>query len=100
MKRIYIAGPMTGIPEFNYPAFFAAKADLLARGYYPVSPTESTNDVIVTEAEAKPWDYYMRLAIALLLSCDGIHMIDGWENSKGARLERNIAVELGMEVIQ
>jgi hypothetical protein len=91
---------MTGLPNFNYDAFFAARETLTARGYEAVSPTESTNDVIVTEAEAQPWDFYMRLAIPLLLTCDAIHLLDGWEKSRGARLERYIAVELRMEVIQ
>ena len=29
---VYISGPMTGLPEFNYPAFFAKAAELRAEG--------------------------------------------------------------------
>jgi nucleoside 2-deoxyribosyltransferase len=90
---IYIAGPMTGIPEFNFPAFHAAAATLRAYGYEVVSPAE-----IPAEAD-KPWDYYMRKDLAEMLKCDTIYLLRGWDKSKGACLEKHIAEALGMMVI-
>lgn len=41
MKRIYIAGPMSGLPEFNYPAFNRAAAVLRAQGHHVENPAEN-----------------------------------------------------------
>lgn len=41
MKTLYIAGPMSGIPQFNFPAFIAAAAALRALGYTIISPAET-----------------------------------------------------------
>jgi len=38
VTTIYIAGPMSGLPEFNYPAFFAAAEQLTAAGYDVLNP--------------------------------------------------------------
>ena len=38
MKRIYVAGPMSGLPAFNFPAFHEAAADLRACGFDVVNP--------------------------------------------------------------
>lgn len=97
--KVYIAGPMTGLPDFNYPAFHQAEQDLIARGYEVVCPTSNSGGSPPPVEEAKPWDWYLRKAISLLLTCEGIYLLPGWENSKGARLEEHIASELGMEVI-
>jgi hypothetical protein len=40
MTRAYIAGPMTGLPEFNFPAFHAAAASLRARGFEVENPAQ------------------------------------------------------------
>jgi hypothetical protein len=44
------------------------------------------------------WPEYLRRDLQALLTCDGIYMIRGWQNSKGARLERNVAKRLGMKI--
>lgn len=41
MIRVYLAGPMSGIPRFNFPAFFAAAAVLRSQGFDVVSPAET-----------------------------------------------------------
>jgi hypothetical protein len=38
----------------------------------------------------------MRLAIAQLLTCDHIHLLDGWQRSRGATIEARLAADLGM----
>ena len=93
MKRIYIAGPMTGLPEFNYPAFHAAAADLRALGYQVVSPAE-LHDGDTTQ----PWDFYVRAGIVALVGCDAVALLPDWHLSRGARLEVSIADALGMPV--
>lgn len=92
MNRIYVAGPMTGLEEFNYPAFRAASAALTAIGYDVDDP--STND------NPTPGDYHgwLRAGLAQLIRCDAVALLPGWEASNGARLEVNVAATLGMRV--
>lgn len=92
--KIYIAGPMTGVPEFNFPAFADAAEALRHAGYKAVSPHEGVHNRDLT----KPWDYYMREDIKLLMNCEGVALLPGWGKSKGARLENYIAKKLGMQV--
>lgn len=97
----YIAGPMTGIPEFNYPAFQAVAAELRARGVDVKSPTEVSDDEPpASYTDEKPYGYYLRRSLRMLLDCDEIVMLPGWENSGGATLEWKIAVALGMPTRQ
>lgn len=86
--RVYIAGPMTGLPEHNFPAFNQAAAALRAKGYDAVSPVE-----VNQESEGQPgvWHLCMRRDIAALMSCDGVALLPGWIESPGASLERYVA---------
>ena len=73
--------------------FVENEAEVLrAQGLDVINPAEHG---IVKGAE---WADYLRHDIAGLVSCERIHLLRGWEKSKGARLEFQIATELGMEV--
>ncbi len=91
--KVYISGAMTGMPEYNYPAFFAAEEMLKEQGYDVVNPARSG------VREGWCWGDYVREDLKWLVECDKIAMIPGWENSKGARLERHIAQNLEMPII-
>ncbi len=93
MKRIYIAGPMTGLPEFNYPAFNAKAAELRAQGWHVENPAE--NPV----PECGTWLGYMRMALRQLALCDAIYMLPGHERSRGAGIELRLATGMGLEVL-
>jgi len=90
-KRIYLSGPMTGIPDHNFPAFHEWAARLRAQGHAVVSPAEL--------GEGKTWAECLRLDIRELCTCDAIALIPGWEGSRGAHLELHIAHRLELEVI-
>lgn len=92
MKSIYISGPMTGVPNQNFPAFHFAAAALRARGYVVVNPAEINPD------DGKSWHECLRADIKELCDCDAIALLPGWEGSAGAHLELHIAHRLGMEV--
>lgn len=93
MKRtIYIAGPMTGLPGLNFPAFHAAAALLRKAGHTVINPAEINPDVTMA------WHECMRADIAQLVTCDVIYLLPGWQASKGATLEHHIAERLGMLV--
>lgn len=97
---------MTGIELLNFPAFHAAAAKLRAQGIDAVNPAEINGgaDEVVTCAAMSPeqlqahWRACMRNDITQLVTCEGIHLLPGWESSKGATLEHHIASALGLEV--
>lgn len=93
MTKIYLAGPMTGLPDFNYPAFHAAAARLRALGHEVLNPAENPVPPCGT------WAGYMRMALAQLVQCEAIALLPGWTESKGALIERWLAQVLGMEVM-
>lgn len=97
--RLYIAGPMTGLPDFNRPAFHAAAAQLRAAGYEVVNPAElDSTHPIADPGGYGAWGRYMRRDIPHLVKCDALALLPGWTESKGARLEAHIAQELGMRM--
>lgn len=91
--RMYLSGKMSGEPDFNYPAFNAKAAELRAQGFEVVNPAENALP------EGTPWEDHMRRDITLMMGCDSIYLLPGWNNSSGARLEHCIARNLGFTVI-
>jgi hypothetical protein len=90
--RIYIAGPMTGLPGLNFAAFHAAARQLRGAGHDVVNPAEINPDTTMS------WHACMRRDIAELVTCDAIYLLPGWGASKGATLEHHIAQRLGLIV--
>ena len=89
--KIYIAGPMSGLPDFNYPAFFKAADLLTAAGYEPINPARAES-----REGCASWLDFMRLSLIDIAACDGIATLDGHENSRGARIETRLAWDLGL----
>ena len=90
--RIYLSGPMSGLPDNNYPAFNAEASRLRALGYTVENPAENDNGI------ADTWSDFMRLGIVQLVQCDVIALLPGWRDSRGAHMEREIALRLRMRV--
>ena len=92
--RVYIAGPMTGLPEYNYPAFHRAAAKLRAAGWHVESPAEPG------QVDGWTWADYMRRGLQQMLTCDTIALLPHWHGSRGARIEVRLATDvLGMTTI-
>lgn len=96
--KIYVAGPMTGLPRFNFPAFDAAAADLRAQGHEVVSPAELDDPATRSLALASvngdvnlmrhSWGDFLSRDIKIVVDeCEAIAFLPGWEMSRGARLE-------------
>lgn len=90
--RLYLSGPMSGLPEFNFPAFHKVAGLLRAKGHFVVSPAEITTDT------GASWQECLRADIKALCDCDAVALMDGWEHSNGAHLELHIAHRLGLRV--
>lgn len=96
--KLYLAGKMSGLPDWGFAAFAKAAAELRAQGHDVVSPAEL--DAFDDEPiGSRPWADYLKRDIPQLLKCDAIALLPNWENSRGARLECHIATELGLDVL-
>lgn len=90
--KVYIAGPMTGLPHFNRPAFNQAALNLSFEKHVPLNPAILPDGL--TEAD------YMAVGITMLQRAEAIFLLTGWQFSAGARAEHALALKLGLEVIE
>lgn len=90
--RVYLSGPMAGLPEHNFPAFHAHAAMLREQGYEVVNPAE-------IDIADKTWEGCLRTDLREMCTCEAIALMPGWEASKGANLELHVAHRLGMKVL-
>jgi len=95
---VYLSGPMSSMPAYNFPAFHAAAERIRSRGLEVVSPAEmdEADDV---QPGGRPWEEYLRRDLAALLRCKGVAVLPGWRTSKGATLEVHVATWLSMPVV-
>lgn len=91
---IYVSGPMSGMPDHNYPAFMEAAMGLRLADWGVINPAELGDGDTTRE-----WHYYLRRDLAELTKATHIYMLPGWPNSRGASLEFDVAQRLGLTVI-
>lgn len=104
--KVYLAGPMTHVPQFNIPAFDAAAKDLRVVGHEVVSPAElddpETRAISLASPDGNPdtltshgktWGQFLARDVQLI--ADGgievVYVLPGWGDSRGARLETFVA---------
>lgn len=110
MERHYLAGPMSGIPQFNFPAFKAAAEELRLTGIRVESPHELDSPAVQAAAWAsidgtlspdgtiagETWgDILARDVKTVADKCDALILLPGWSRSRGARLEAFVGVLTG-----
>jgi nucleoside 2-deoxyribosyltransferase len=94
MRKIYIAGKITGLDKEQINANFRiAKLQCIAMGFMPVCPLELEHN------HEKTWSAYMKEDMAAMLQCDAVYAQVNWSYSKGATIEINTALSIGMKVI-
>ena len=92
-KKAYIAGKITGLPvSFVKDKFNEKATSLKAMGYEVILPSAVIDST-------KTWDDAVRSDIKKMLECDEVHLLHDWQDSRGAQLERDIALRLGMQVV-
>lgn len=116
--KLYLAGPMRGIPHFNFPAFNAAAAVLRAEGHEVFNPAEKDcerhkHDISADNHSGSEQDLdkkfgyppggFLRMALGedlawICAEAEGIVLLPGWESSKGACAEYYTAKALGLAV--
>ncbi len=92
--KIYLSGPMSGLPKQNYPAFNDAAKKLRSLRYQVENPAENDNSLDPS------WKGCMKKAIKQLVDCDIVLLLPGAFNSKGSCTEVEIAATLGIEIFQ
>jgi hypothetical protein len=93
-SKVYISGKMSGLEYVEYSRHFGMVEELLVgRGVEVVNPVK-----IKPKCVAPEYKDYMLADIGALWDCDGIYMLANWRDSRGARIEHAIALELGLEV--
>ncbi len=91
-KRVYISGPMTGYEGYNFPAFEVAATKLRHLNYSVCSPAE-TSEFLGMDLQHED---YMRFDFERVLEADFVAVLEGWEDSKGARAEIAMALHIGI----
>lgn len=95
-QTIILSGPMTGLPDYNRPAFHAAANALRLRGHTVVNPAQTELPVGST------WGEYMGRCLEAMRLCDEawregrgprpiLAQLPWWLGSNGARLENAAA---------
>jgi hypothetical protein len=109
----YVAGPMSNLPQFNVPAFLDARDKLEAKGYQVQLPADLDEPEIVaslmlsvdgahdpSKTGGLTWGDCLALDVKLISDVvGGVAVIDGWENSRGARLETFVANLVGKPIV-
>lgn len=89
--KIYISGKITGIENEARDRFARAERMLSEMGFDVVNPMTINHD------HDKSWFSYMREDVKAMCCCDAIFMLSNWQDSRGATIEHDIAIKLGLE---
>ena len=91
MKKIYIAGKVSGEPLAECTMKFGtAQKQIESSGFEAINPL-----ALVTDSST-PWETAMKICIKALMDCSAIVALDDWKNSKGANVELVLAKRLGI----
>lgn len=90
-RIVYLAGPMTGYPEYNYPLFQRVAAELRELGAVVMSPAEHSLPM------ETPRHVFMQHGFTKLLQCTDICLLPFWSLSEGASIECQVALSCGMK---
>jgi hypothetical protein len=91
-ERVYISGKIGDDPIGRKPFFDHAEGYLRRQGFLPVNP-------MWISASGLTYAEYMKIDIRMLLDCDAIYMLQGWESSPGATEEKRVAQLCGLRVM-
>ena len=114
--KIYLAGPMRGKPNFNFPAFDYAAAKLRQEGHRVFSPAErdrgaygadfgkdnATGDEMGADGKdvlTMRRECFLADTTYICREAEAVAFLPGWEGSKGAVAEAALAVAIGLETV-
>lgn len=95
--RVYIAGPISGLPKEQYTATFQQAEDIIrAYGYQPINPVKFCADMPEETTDIR--EYYLE-GFKQLMYCDAIYLLPHWATSRGACMEYEIACRFQLQVM-
>lgn len=97
MPVVYIAGPVTGMPDLNFPAFNAEAARLRGLGFEVENPADNQKET--SDPHSRTWLFWMRMDLVRLSRSDWLFMLPGWHRSRGALIEHRLASDLGLRIV-
>lgn len=94
MKKIYIAGKVTGesLAECTM-KFGQAQKEIEAMGFIAVNPLAVVGDF------QSYWESAMKKCVKALVDCDGMVILSDWQESRGATIERQLAEDLDILIV-
>lgn len=95
IRSIYLSGPMSGYPEFNYPLFHRVAAELRACGHHVYNPAEYKHD----EPEFPLRRAFADYARFICLEACSIVLLPGWEDSLGVSAELALAKNCRLDIL-
>jgi len=100
--RYYLAGPMRGFPEYNFPKFHEATSELRRLGHDVFNPAERDlqDGFDPSVDKALPLAYYMRIDLPAVCESDAVVVLSGWQLSDGANIEVFVATQCGIPVLE
>lgn len=93
-KRLYLCGPITGLPNWNRDAFNDAESALRGAGFDVFNPVKNGLPVDA------PWEQHMKLDLAQMMQCDALAVLPGAQYSKGAKIEIDLAIQLKIQPVR
>lgn len=97
--KVYIAGPISGDPDYKA-KFKDREMKLKSMGYLVVNPAVDGEKLKALKHREPTWQEYMNFLLPKLLGCTHISMLEGWQDSKGAVMEHDIAVATGKTFVE
>lgn len=89
--KVYIAGPMSNLPDNNRGAFNDVASLLRHAGFVVLNPAILPDGLSQQE--------YMQIDLTMLMIADTVVLLDGWQNSPGAVTEYHLAYKLAKEIV-
>lgn len=109
IHSVYIAGPMSGVKEYNFPLFNSVAYQLRNAGMTVFNPAElddpavvaKTDPLDITQSGGEQWQRYLKRDLLIITTfVQAIIALPNWQDSKGACLETHTAFELSMPVLR
>ena len=99
-KKVFLSGPMTGYPGYNFQKFNTVEKELIDAGIECVNPVHICKKYKEEHvlADKTIFDKMIAEEQEAERGCDAILLLDGWQMSKGVRLELKTALEMDMQI--